>query len=102
VRRETLGNRHPSTLDSINNLGLLLEAKGDLAAAEQLLCEALEVRRETLGNRHPSTLISINNLGLLLEAKGDLAASEQLLCKVRCSEVPVEGGDYCTPLAERF
>ena len=80
-QRETLGNRHPSTLNSINNLGLLLEAKGDLAAAEQLLCEALEARRETLGNRHPSTLKSINNLGLLLEAKGDLAASEQLQCE---------------------
>ena len=33
-QRETLGSRHPNTLTSINNLGLLLKAKGDLAAAE--------------------------------------------------------------------
>ncbi len=36
VLRETLGNRHPKTLNSINNLGHLLKDKGDLAAAEPL------------------------------------------------------------------
>ena len=65
-RRETLGNRHPSTLISINDLGVLLKAKGDLAAAEPLYREALKGRRETLGSRHPHTLTSINNLGKLL------------------------------------
>jgi tetratricopeptide (TPR) repeat protein len=78
VRRETLGNRHPSTLGYINNLGTLLEAKGDLAAAEPLHREALKVRRETLGNRQQDTLTSISNLGTLLKAKGDLAAAEPL------------------------
>ena len=79
VNRETLGNRHPSTLASINNLGALLQDKGDLAAAEPLLREALDVRRETLGNRHPSTLASIRGLGNLLKAKGDRATAEPLL-----------------------
>ena len=37
-----------STLASINNLGKLLKAKGDLAAAEPLYREALKGRRETL------------------------------------------------------
>ena len=77
--RETLGHRHPNTLGSINNLSLLLQAKGDLAAAEPLSREALEGLRETLGSRHPSTLNSISNLGMLLFAKGDLAAAELLL-----------------------
>ena len=57
---------------------MLLKAKGDLAAAEPLLREVLEVRREILGNRHSDTLRSINNLGVLLYAKGDLAAAEPL------------------------
>ena len=77
--RETLGDRHPHTLTSSNNLGLLLQAKGDLDAAEPLMYEALEVRRSALGNRHPHTLNSINNLGVLMRAKGDLAAAEPLL-----------------------
>ena len=37
ARRITLGNRHLSTLSSVNNLGRLLKDKGDLAAAEPLL-----------------------------------------------------------------
>jgi hypothetical protein len=76
VRRETLGNRHPDTLNSINNLGTLLRAKGDLAAAEPLYREALEVRRETLGDQHPRTLASRNSLGALLQNMGDLTVTE--------------------------
>ena len=58
---------------------MLLQTKGDLAAAELLLCEAMETTRETLGDRHPSTLTSINNLALLMKEKGDLTAAEPLL-----------------------
>ena len=43
MRRETLGNRHPSTLKSTTNLGNPLKAKGDRFEAEPLLREALEV-----------------------------------------------------------
>jgi len=46
-RRRTLGDTHPSTLNSINNLGLLLEDQGKLNEAESLFREALEVRRRT-------------------------------------------------------
>ena len=79
MSRETLGDRHPSTLISVHNLGHLLKAKGDLAAAEPLFREELEVLRETLGNRHPDTLTAIGNLGLLLQDKGDDDAAEPLL-----------------------
>ena len=61
---------------------MLLQAKGDLAAAEPLLREAFEGRHETLGSRHPDTLGSSNNLSLLLQAKGHLAAVGPLLHKV--------------------
>ena len=70
------GERGASRL--INNLGMLLQAKGDLDGAEGLLREALAARRETLGDRHPDTLTSINNLGSLLHAKGDLDDAEGL------------------------
>ena len=43
ARRETLGDRHKSTLTSIANLGSLLEARGNLAGAEELLREAQDV-----------------------------------------------------------
>eukprot|EP00964_Phaeocystis_antarctica_P024586 scaffold13773_cov68-Phaeocystis_antarctica.AAC.2 len=62
----------------MNNLGMLLKAKGDLATAEPLYREALGVLRETLGNRHPDTLGTIYNLGSLLEDKGELSVAEPL------------------------
>ena len=78
VARETLGYRHQSTIATTSNLGGLLQAKGDLTAAEALRREALEAARETLGSRHPETLLIINHLGGLLQAKGDLAAADPL------------------------
>ena len=36
ARRETLGERHPDTIASISNSGMLLKDKGDLARAEEL------------------------------------------------------------------
>ena len=41
-RRETLGDRHPSTLNSINNLAGLLENQGKHVEAIPLRTEALE------------------------------------------------------------
>ena len=48
---------------------MLLKAKGDLAAAEQLLREAVKVLRETLGEKHPHTRGVIKNLRVLLKTK---------------------------------
>ena len=44
------------TLKSINNLGVLLQAQGDLAAAAPLYREALAGYCEKLGSTHPDTL----------------------------------------------
>ena len=59
ARRETLGHRHPSTLRSINNMGAVLYAMGNLEEARPLFKEALQASRETLGDHHPSTLLSM-------------------------------------------
>ena len=56
-----------------------MQSKGDLAAAEPMYREALEVSRGTLGDRHPSTLSFLNNLGALLQDKGDLGAARRML-----------------------
>ena len=78
VRRETLGNRHQHTLNSIHDLSVLLVKKGKYEEAVPLCREALEARRETLGSRHPDTLASINNLDQLLLNKGKLRLAEKL------------------------
>ena len=74
-----LGDRHPDTLTSINNLGTLLHSKGEVDEAALLLDEALAMRRATLGDRHPHTLGSMNNLARLLHDQGRLEEAGMLL-----------------------
>jgi tetratricopeptide (TPR) repeat protein len=73
-----LGADNPDTLTSVNNLGYLLQAKGDLAAAEHFYRRALESRERVLEAENPDTLTSVNNLGGLLLVKGDMAGAEPL------------------------
>ena len=61
------------------NLGLLLQAQGQLEKAEVLYREALEARRARFGNWHPETLDSINCLGTLLQDQGQLEDAGVLL-----------------------
>ena len=82
-RRETLGNRHPSTLTSIGSLGLVLKAKGDLAAAEPLHSCARRwrgcVRRSATGTR---TRSPPSQTSARLGEKGVLAAAELELARL--------------------
>jgi non-specific serine/threonine protein kinase/serine/threonine-protein kinase len=78
-RRRKLGDEHPSTLTSINNLSALLHARGKLDDAEPLIREALEARRSTLGDDHPDTLNSIQSMGMLLKDRDKLEEAETLL-----------------------
>jgi len=76
LRREHLGNEHPDTLHSINNMGYLLDAQGKLDEAEPYYREALEGCRRVFGDDHPSTLTSISNMGSLLQSQGKLDEAE--------------------------
>src|SRR4051812_17234850 len=73
--RQLLGEEHPETAQSLNDLGVLLHATGDLAGARTHLEEALAVRRRSLGKDHPDTAESLTNVGMLLQDMGDLAGA---------------------------
>eukprot|EP00964_Phaeocystis_antarctica_P048556 scaffold28115_cov70-Phaeocystis_antarctica.AAC.1 len=92
--RETLGDRHPSTLTSINCMGVLLQEMGKLEEARPLLEEDLQASRETLGDRHPDTLISIYNMGDLLETQGSLAEAIPLFTEELEGLVVLRGMEY--------
>jgi len=76
IRRRVLGEAHPQTLGSINNMGFVLKSQGRLGEAEPYYREALEGSRRVLGEAHPQTLTSINNMGALLESQGKLGEAE--------------------------
>ena len=78
TRTTILGAEHPDTLNSINNLGVLLERQGKYNEAEALHRRALEATETILGAKHQDTLISVNNLGSVLERQGKYNEAEAL------------------------
>ncbi|MGA3190483.1 MAG: tetratricopeptide repeat protein [Bryobacteraceae bacterium] len=81
IRRHALGDEHPDTLQSMNNLSVLYLDQGDAARAEPLLARLLEVRRRVLGEENPDTLVGMNNLAAAYRLEGKYAQAEPLLVK---------------------
>jgi tetratricopeptide (TPR) repeat protein len=78
ICRSQLGNDHPSTATSLNNLALLYKSQGRYSDAEPLFLQALEIRRSQLGNDHPDTASSLNNLAGLYRSQGRYSEAEPL------------------------
>ncbi|MFE7077726.1 tetratricopeptide repeat protein [Streptomyces sp. NPDC057620] len=72
IEERVLGDDHPSTLASRNNLAYAYESAGDLGRAIPLYERTLDERERVLGDDHPSTLDSRNNLAYAYESAGDL------------------------------
>ena len=65
IRREVVGERHPDTATSLNNLGALLHTQGNLTGARPLFERALAICEQTLGPDHPHTRTVRQNLTAL-------------------------------------
>ena len=63
VRRRTLGDEHPETIDSIINLALQHNEVGSYAAALPLAVEAVGAARRAHDDAHERTLVAISCLG---------------------------------------
>ena len=70
-REEVLGDKHPDTLASLNNLALLCQSQCDYTRAQSLYEDCLRKRKEVLGDKHSDTLASQNNLAGLYQSQGD-------------------------------
>ena len=75
---KALGAEHTSTLDTVNNLGLLYADQGKLDEAEKMYQRALQGYEKALGAEHTSTLNTVNNLGLLYKDQGKLDEAEKM------------------------
>jgi serine/threonine-protein kinase len=76
VRRALHGQDHIDVATSMQNLSILLAAKGDLRGAEPLCRQALEIARRTSGEESLEVASILNTLGGLLLREGDLPGAE--------------------------
>jgi tetratricopeptide (TPR) repeat protein len=77
-----LGEGHPETATSINNVAYNLNAQGKYAEAEPLYQKALDIHRKVLSEEHPTTATGYNNVANNLADLGKLAEAGPLLQKV--------------------
>jgi hypothetical protein len=59
---QVLGESHPDTLRTMNNLAHTFENQNKHVEAETLYKQCLDKRKVVLGHNHPSTLNTMNNL----------------------------------------
>jgi tetratricopeptide (TPR) repeat protein len=90
IRKARLGEQHPHTAASLNNLARLYEAQGRYDEAEPLCQQALAIRKARLGEQHPYTITVAGNyfaclmgMGKIDDALELLAQFPQLLGKLR-------------------
>ena len=78
IRTRFLGDEHPDTLTTMNNLAVTLSSQGDYEGARKLQEQVLEIRRKVLGEEHPYTLTTMNNLAGTLSDQGDYEGARKL------------------------
>ncbi|KAL4808134.1 TPR-like protein [Aspergillus unguis] len=98
-REKALSSNHPSTLDTVNNLGLLYYKQGKLKEVEVMYQRALAGYKKALGPVHTSTLNTVNNLGNLYSKQGKLKEAEQMYQHALEGYKKVLGPNHTTTLA---
>ncbi|KAF5850099.1 hypothetical protein GGP41_002293 [Bipolaris sorokiniana] len=80
ARKRVLGDEHPNTLFSMNNLASTYSSQGLWGKAKELQVQVMEARKRVLSDEHPYTLISMNNLAFTLQSQ---ARHEEALALMR-------------------
>ncbi|HYU32454.1 MAG TPA: serine/threonine-protein kinase [Thermoanaerobaculia bacterium] len=78
LRRQIHGEEHPEVAESLEALGTLTQARGDLDRAETLHRQALAMRRKLFGPDDPAVAETLNSLAIDLLTRADFAAAEPL------------------------
>jgi tetratricopeptide (TPR) repeat protein len=92
IREKVLGESHPSTATTYNNIALIYVNQGNYPEALAYFEKALAIFEKVLGKEHPSTATSYNNIASVYKNQGrypealayykkDLAICEKVLGK---------------------
>jgi tetratricopeptide (TPR) repeat protein len=65
IRKKVLGDEHPDTARSLNNLAILCYYENDFKEAADLMRKALAIRMKVLGADHPDTKSTMGSLEVI-------------------------------------
>ena len=71
ICEKILGQEHPSTATSYNNIGGVYDNLGDYDKALEYYSKALAICEKVLGPEHPSTATAYDNIGGIYYSQGD-------------------------------
>jgi len=94
ICEKALGPEHPDTTPKLNNLALLLQAHGDLAAARPPIERALAIWENMLGPEHANTNRGRHNLARLLLTNGDAGGALPLAEAALAAHEKILGPDH--------
>lgn len=75
IRRKTLGPDDPATLESMVDLGMILQESGQFARAIDLIDGAYKKRQALLGDNDPATIQALESLATAVQASGKVRES---------------------------
>jgi tetratricopeptide (TPR) repeat protein len=96
--KRVLGDEHPDTLTSMNNLALAYKSQGRWKDAEELQVQEVQTRKRVLSDEHPSTLTSMGNLALTYKSQGRWKEAEELQMQVLQTWKRVLGDEHPSTL----
>ena len=91
---EVYGEDHPQAAAAHNNLGLVMQAEGDLAGARAAYERALAIDEPTYGSQHPKVARDVNNLGTVMKDLGDLAGARAAFERALAIREAILGPDH--------
>ena len=82
ARLSLLGQDDPKTLESMAQLGWILNSEGHYVEAEKTERQALDGERRILGPEDPLTLETMSNMSYVVQGQGDFGQGEKLAREV--------------------
>jgi tetratricopeptide (TPR) repeat protein len=71
IREKALGEEHPDTAETYNNIALVYSRQDDYPRALEWYYKALAIQEKALGKEHPRTTIIYNNIAEVYSRQGD-------------------------------
>ncbi|KAK4678495.1 hypothetical protein QC764_308170 [Podospora pseudoanserina] len=99
ISQAHLGEEHPDTLTSMNEIAVTYQSQGRWKEAELLQLQVLEIQKRVLGEEHPNILASMHSLASTYQSQGRWKEAELLQLQVLEIQKRVLGEEHPNTLA---